>query len=189
MSLNLIDAGLNRISVSFEGHTKEVYEKYRVGSDFETVVKNVSDLIKLRERSGGDHPKVRVQSVLVPEVESHFEEYKDFWLSIGVDEVAYLDYKQMKDHQKGLISSWACPQLWQRMCVWWDGTLIPCNHDDQAKLDLGNVAEISIKEMWNSERVNKIREFHEQGSSHSVPGCDSCFLRDSEIRKHLEKGG
>ena len=124
---------------------------------------------------------------MVPEVKAHLKEYKNFWLNLGVDEVAYLDYKEMKEHKKGLVYPWACPQLWQRMCIWWDGRLTPCNHDDTGQLCVGNVAEVSIKEKWHSQIINRIRKFHSNGLSHKIPGCDGCYLRDSEIGKHLEK--
>ncbi|NQT49985.1 radical SAM protein [Candidatus Kuenenbacteria bacterium] len=183
MARKLIEAGLDRISISFEGHNKEVYEANRVGSNFETVVSNVKNLIRLRKELGVEHPKVRVQTVLIPSVVGHEQEYKDFWLDIGVDEVAYLDFKDMKDHHLGLEHDWACPQLWQRMAVLWDGTLIPCNHDDENEIKIGNVKDVSIKKQWNSEKLNKIRELHKQGQSHRVPGCNGCYLRDSEINK------
>ncbi|MCK5534217.1 radical SAM protein [bacterium] len=186
-ALKLIDAKLDRITISFEGYTKDVYEKYRVGSDFNKVVKNVERLIQLRKKMGIDYPKVRVQTVLVPELINHLKEYKNFWLAKGADEVAYLDYKEMKEHKEDIVYSWACPQLWQRMCVWWDGTIIPCNHDDRALLSLGNIESVSIKDAWKAERLNKVRELHKNGDSHLVEGCNGCFLRDSEIRKSMEE--
>lgn len=189
MALKLIDAGLDRITISFEGYTKEIYEKYRVGSNFEMVVGNVDNLVKLRKRLGIDYPKIRVQSVLVPEMKEQLQEYKNFWLNLGADEVAYLDYQEMKKHKKDLLSLWICQQLWQRMCVWWDGTLISCNHDYKGDSRLGNVKDVSIKEMWHSEEVNNIRKLHKSGQAHEVSKCNGCFLRDSEIEKYLEKEG
>ena len=41
MGRKLIDAGLDRLSVSFEGVTKDVYEKNRVGAVYETVLENI----------------------------------------------------------------------------------------------------------------------------------------------------
>jgi radical SAM protein with 4Fe4S-binding SPASM domain len=187
MASKLIDAGLDRVSISFEGYTKELYERYRLGSNFEMVLGNVDNLIKLRKKIGVDYPKIRVQSVLVPEMKEHLEEYKNFWLNLGVDEVACLDYKEMKGHRKGLVCPWACPQLWQRMCVWWDGALIPCNHDDRGQLSLGNVSSISIKEAWHAEELNRIRNSHKEGRAEEISACDGCYLRDSEILKLMQK--
>ena len=48
----LIDAGLDRISISFEGMDKRIYEKYRVGSDFDLVVKNIDLMKKIKDELG-----------------------------------------------------------------------------------------------------------------------------------------
>ena len=93
----------------------------------------------------------------------------------------------MKEKKRGVHYPWACPQLWQRMAVWWDGTILPCNHDDEGLLTMGNIRESSIKEAWNSEKLKKIREKHRQGRSGHIPACDGCYLRDSEIDKLINK--
>ena len=185
IALKLIDGGLDRISISIEGYTKEVYERNRVGSSFDKVLSNVRKLKEIKSRLGVTHPKVRIQTVLLPELTGHLAEYKKLWLN-GADEGAYLDYKEMKERRKGIAYPWACPQLWQRMLIWWDGTVVPCNHDDDAKLRLGNVNEVSIKEKWNSSFLNSVREKHKRGLAHELEACDGCYLRDSEISKQLK---
>jgi len=183
----LIDSGLDRISISIEGFTKEVYERYRVGASFETVMSNVINLQNEKKKMGVNHPRVRIQMVLLDEIQDNIDEYRIFWSKIG-DEIAYLDYKEMKERKKGLQFPWACPQLWQRMAMRWDGTIIPCNHDDEAGLKLGNIKNLTIKEAWNSDFLNKVRQKHKDGLAHEIMSCDGCYLRDSEIRK-TNKGG
>lgn len=187
ISKKLIDAGLDRLSISFEGHTKDVYEKHRVGAKFEKVLRNIDTIQKLKKRLGVVHPKVRIQTVMLPDVAPDFEVYKNFWAG-KADEVAYLDYKEMKAKKTGIKYGWACPQLWQRMAVWWDGTILPCNHDDDALLSLGNVNTAAIKSAWHSDELNELRKKHKNGQAHLVPACDGCYLRDSEIAKELKKG-
>ena len=182
MSQRLIDAGLDRISISVEGFTKEVYEKYRVGADFETVIRNIELLQNIKRIRGIDHPKVRVQAVMLPELRHQKREYADHWRGLA-DEVAYLDYKEMKDRKNGIDYPWACPQLWQRMAIWWDGTILPCNHDDDAVLALGTVGKTTIRDAWKSEKLRSVRTAHRRGQSHMVDACDGCYLRDSEISK------
>ncbi len=181
----LIDAGLDRISVSIEGFTKSVYERYRVGASFEKVLFNVIALQEEKRKMGVQHPRLRIQSVLLEELKDKIKEYRAFWAKIA-DEVVYLDYKEMKERKKGLSFQWACPQLWQRMQVWWDGTIVPCNHDDEAGLNLGNIKDTKIATAWNSALLNKIRDKHKNGLAHEIPSCDGCYLRDSEIRKIME---
>lgn len=178
----LIDAGLDRLSISFEGFTKEVYERHRVGAKFDTVVSNIERMQALKKKLGAGHPKLRVQTVMLPDVEPFFEDYKRFWAG-RADEVGYLDYKEMKTKKKGVAFPWACPQIFQRMAIWWDGTLLPCNHDDDGLLALGNANEMSVGSGWNSPMLKGLRETHKKGRAHEIPACDGCYLRDSEILK------
>lgn len=186
MSKKLIDAGLDRLSVSFEGYTKEIYGKYRVGAEFEMVLSNIENMRLLKKKLGVQYPKIRVQTVMIPELEDTFDEYKKFW-STRADEVGYLDYKEMKVKRKGIVYPWACPQIWQRMAIWWDGTMLPCNHDDNGILALGNVNEMSIKDVWLSVELQRMRDTHKRGMPHEIPACDGCYLRDSEIIKLMRK--
>jgi radical SAM protein with 4Fe4S-binding SPASM domain len=101
--------------------------------------------------------------------------------------VGFLDYKEMKARKRGLKYPWACPQIFQRMAVWWDGTLLPCNHDDDGLLALGNAGEAAVASCWNSEALSGLREKHRSGNAHEVRACDGCYLRDSEILKLMER--
>lgn len=109
----LIDAGLDRISVSFEGTTKEAYEAYRVGARFHTVIENVWCLRRIRDERGLGHPQIRVQAVVLPELRDSFQQYVEFWTPVA-DEVGCVDMRRegpMDDH-RGLIADWACAVLW-----------------------------------------------------------------------------
>lgn len=187
MARKLIDAGLDRLSISFEGYTKDVYEKYRVGAVFEQVLFNIENIQTLKKKLGVRHPKIRVQTVMLPEIENTFDEYTKFWTT-RADEVGYLDYKEMKVKKKGIVYLWACPQIWQRMAIWWDGTILPCNHDDNGLLALGNVNEVLLRDAWCSDALNKVRDAHKRGQAHNISACDGCYLRDSEIMKLSGKG-
>jgi radical SAM protein with 4Fe4S-binding SPASM domain len=124
---------------------------------------------------------------MLSDIEPDFEKYKQFWAE-RVEEVGYLDYKEMNVKKKGIQYPWACPQLWQRMAVWWDGTIMPCNHDDDGLLNLGNVLKTSIKDAWHSIKLSSIRNTHKRGMTHEIQACDGCYLRDSEILKLELKG-
>ena len=72
MAKKLIDAGLDRLSISFEGYTRDVYEKYRLGSKFDTVLQNIDSMMELKQKFGVAHPKIRVQTVMLEELAAHF---------------------------------------------------------------------------------------------------------------------
>ncbi|MBP7654711.1 radical SAM protein [Candidatus Dependentiae bacterium] len=182
MSLKLIDAGLDRISISIESYKKEIYEKYRFPGKFDVLLNNIESLLKAKKNRKVDFPKIRIQTVLINEVKNDLENYKNFWQQY-CDEVSYLDYKEMKGKKYGIKSDWVCPELWQRMAVWWDGTILPCNHDDEGLLKLGDVNTDKIEKCWDSDLINIIRKKYKFGLAHEVKACDGCYLRDSEINK------
>tara|TARA_B100000959_G_scaffold191511_1_gene200222 strand:+ start:3035 stop:4051 length:1017 start_codon:yes stop_codon:yes gene_type:complete len=187
----ILEAGLDRISISFEGHTSEVYEKYRIKSSYDKVVTNIRRFLELRDAMAGEGPKIRIQTVRVEEMadEQGLKEYIAFWEPVA-DEICVIDYKDEKDaDNERLIDhpyQWACPQLYQRMIVWWDGTILPCNEDDRGQLSLGNAHELTIAEAWNSEILQTLRQTHGAGNAHTVGACNGCYLRDSEIKKLMK---
>jgi radical SAM protein with 4Fe4S-binding SPASM domain len=186
----LIDAGLDRISISFEGYTREVYEKYRVGAEFDRVVENIRRLREIREELGAKRPLVRLQTVLVPELRGREQDFAAFW-SPRVDEVAYLDMKDEEgnpDHC-GTRDPWACPQLFQRMTVTWEGAILPCVHDIYEWMSFGNIRDLSIRDAWQSQREREYRELHRAGNAHLIRACDRCPLRENEIRKVRARAG
>jgi len=183
----LINTGLDRISISFEGYNKTTYEKYRVGSDFSCVVRNIELLKSIRDSRGSKTPLIRVQSVRISELIGKEQEYANFWAD-KADEVAYLDMKNEEgnpDH-RGIIYNWACSMLWQRMTITWDGKILPCVHDIYELMSFGNISDITIKEAWKCSQENSFRNLHRAGKAHLIYSCDRCPLRENEIQKISE---
>lgn len=183
----LIDAGLDRISISFEGYEKETYEKFRVGARFDKVLNNVSSLREIREKRKSDHPQIRVQTVLLDELKGNFPSYVDFWKRYA-DEVSYLDARAETGGSNGSDrpAEWACPFLWQRMTILWDGTILPClmhGVKDFSPMVQGNAAKCSVADLWNGPREKELREHHSKGESHLVPSCCQCSYRAMETEK------
>jgi radical SAM protein with 4Fe4S-binding SPASM domain len=182
LSLQLINSGLDRISISFEGMDPAVYEKYRVGAKFEKVKQNVLDLVHIKKSMSSTTPKIRIQTVGVPEILKNINEYTDYWGNI-VDEVALIDSKNYKDLNKELVSDWACPYIWQRMMVTWDGVISVCGFDYSNNQKLGNVKSSSIQSAWISSEMERIRQLHKDGMAHEIAICNGCAYRTTEILK------
>jgi MoaA/NifB/PqqE/SkfB family radical SAM enzyme len=180
MSAELIDAGLNRISISMEGTDPVAFEKERIGAKFNVILKNIETLQKVKYQKRVDHPKIRIQTVFLDDLD--IKEYTVFWKKY-CDEVAAVDYKDGTKRENGIIANWACPQLWQRMTIEWDGTVLPCNNDDLRLLSPGNANNISIYDCWHSSIIEGVREKHKHGKSHDVIDCDGCPWRTAQISK------
>ena len=94
-----------------------------------------------------------------------------------------LEYTDETRRETGIDARWACPQLWQRLTIEWDGTVLGCNNDSLRGLYLGNVRERSIHDCWHDERLMEVRRLHQEGRSHEVAACDGCPWRTAQIRK------
>jgi len=182
----LVESNLDRLSISFEGYTKDVYERYRIGSNYSKVLNNIKRLQYVKKELGVNHPKVRVQTVLLPELKDSIGEYINFWKPL-VDEVGFLDYQPRIEKKKVMQTDWECQQLYQRMGILVDGTIMPCNHDERKLCALGNAKDSSIKDAWHSHKLGLLRLQHKIGASHLVGCCKDCYLRQSEILKEKKK--
>lgn len=178
----LIESGLDRLTVSFDTVDPSQYERYRVGAKFDAVVANVERLVRLRDEMGSQTPKVRVQAVLVPEVAENFDAYVEFWKD-RVDQVSYNDMlDNVPGHIPALQSKWVCPFPYQRLNIMWDGTVTTCYNDHYGKNALGHVSTDALADIWR-EGLKTLRADHREGRAHLHGACVECPLRFSEMVK------
>jgi len=180
----LIDAGLDRIIFSFDGATKETYEKIRRGSNYETVVANIKNLVKLRNKKGLKRPLVRIQMVRMAENKNEVEDFIRMWLPIA-NRLAVNNERNLSRAKKKL-EHFPCSQIWQRLMICWDGEVRMCCGDWYGEVVLGNVKETSVYDIWHGEKLNQIRKLHIERNFDKIPICARCKintlrLRDDEI--------
>jgi len=177
----LMEAGLDRISVSMEGVDPAAFERERVGARFDVVKRNLERLLNLRTQGGLAHPRIRLQTVALPRID--LDEFARYWSAFS-DETASIDYKEANDRNTSIVAAyWACPQLWQRMTIEWDGRIMPCNNDDYRHLSPGNVTDMTVADCWQSPLVRSARELHMQGRSHELASCNGCPWRTTQVMK------
>ena len=102
----LIELGVERIYVSLEGATKETYEKIRVGSDFDKVVKNIKRFIQLKKEMNSPIPEICFRMSFfkhnVHEVEQmvdlihSFGESRDIGDEPSIEFAGLLEFKETK---------------------------------------------------------------------------------------------
>jgi MoaA/NifB/PqqE/SkfB family radical SAM enzyme len=74
-NLEILESGLDFIIFSFDGATKDTYEKIRRGANFERTKENIIDLIRERNKRGLSKPHVTISMRIQNE---NFSEVKDF---------------------------------------------------------------------------------------------------------------
>lgn len=179
---DLIEAGLDRLTISFEGFEKEMYERSRVGATFDKTIANIIRFRNLRDRLGRKTPRIRLQAVLLPELKDRLESFVDFWKD-KVDQVSYNEMlPNVPNSFNPIQSTWICPFPYQRLAVFWDGTVTTCYNDFFGQSAMGNVHQTTLKHCWKVE-IERLRGLFLAGRAHEQKACWECPLRMSEVQK------
>jgi len=185
----LIDAGLDRIIFSFDAANKKTYEKIRKGSDYEKVINNIKNLVKIRNGKKLKRPLMRVQMVKMSENEKEVEDFIKMWLPIANRVNVSTERKPLGTKKK--IEHFACPQIWQRLMICWDGEARMCCGDWYGEINLGNVKKMALHEIWHGKKISEIRKIHSEGKFNEIPVCSRCEVNtprfDSELQKLVNK--
>ena len=68
-----------------------------------------------------------------------------------------------------------CTDLWRIMFVFWDGKVNPCDFDYKSTLSKWNAKSQTIKDIWNSNYYNELRDKHLSKSRKSLEPCARCI--------------
>ena len=85
-SRELVSAGIDWICISMDGADRQVYERLRIGSDFERVCGHVSSLARMR---GGNIPKLMINFVMMDKNVHQLEDIVRLAVRLGVDQVNF----------------------------------------------------------------------------------------------------
>ncbi len=172
----LLSNGINQIVISADHYEKEEYEKLRINSEFNEILKNVDHLFNLREKLyKNSQTEIRVSGV---NDQKNFspEKFYDFWMQRS-DHVSVVKPMERWDTYKNKphpdIND-PCENLFDRIYVWYNGDVNPCDADYKSKLSFGNLNEDTIKNIWNNKIIYKLREDHLNGNRNKHLPCDRC---------------
>jgi radical SAM protein with 4Fe4S-binding SPASM domain len=191
-----VESGLDRLIISIDGTTQEVYQQYRVGGKLEKVIEGAQNIVRWKRELKSRTPFIIFQFLVVKPNEHQIEEVQALGRSIGVDAV-WLKTAQIYDYEKdpnGLIPSIGkysryektesgtrfkgnlanhCWRLWQDPVITWDGLVAPCCFDKDAVHRLGDLKAQSFKEIWRSPAYRSFREKLWSGRKH-IDICANC---------------
>ena len=82
-----IESGLDRLIISIDGTTQEVYQQYRIGGKLEKVIEGAKNIMKWKKALKSKTPFVIFQFLVVKPNEHQIEDVKKLAKEIGVDDV------------------------------------------------------------------------------------------------------
>ncbi len=174
---DILAAGVNEVVFSVDSGTKETYEAIRVGGRFEEVVANIERFNAIRARDYPRSPTVtRVSGVLVREDQDP-DQMASFW-GERADQVTLKKAFPRWDSYANPKSDVArpCSLFWERMYVWYDGVVNPCDFDYRSFLRVGDARAQTLTDIWRGEGYEKLRRDHLAGLRGRHVPCDRCPL-------------
>ena len=172
----ILKNNISQFIVSADHYEKEAYERLRKNSDFEKILKNVDTLYKIRkEKYPNSTTEIRVSGVDF-EKKLDRKKFKDFWIkrSDHVSVTYPLERWDTYNNEPHDHISEACENLWDRMYVWYDGKVNPCDTDYKSYLSYGEVKNYSLKKIWNSKIIENTRRMHLSNERNKITPCDRC---------------
>jgi len=187
-----IAAGLDKIIISVDGVSKEVYEKIRINGSYDKLVKN---LTLLKDMARGTQLKVRIQGVLMRENKEDMVGFKEHWEPFADELFLRTMYNPLQALDQGETKvGRRCPQTWQRLTVSWDGLVTCCCEPWEMGIVVGNANVRSLKEIWQGQsfssdlpkgarkdfkNINQIRHAHQFDYANEIEECRKCGMYDT----------
>lgn len=167
----IVDSGLDQLIISIDGTTQETYESYRVDGELKKVLEGTKNIVAAK----GPDSKLHIvfQFLVVKANEHQIDEVFALAKQYGVDEVRlktaqfynykngnplmptqdeYSRYKLQSDGTYRLKNKMrnACWRMWSSCVFTWNGSVVPCCFDKDAKHQLGSVQRESFRKIWKS---------------------------------------
>ena len=191
-----IESGLDRLIISVDGTTQEVYENYRKQGNLDHVLEGARNIVKWKRKMKSATPHIIFQFLVVRPNEHQIPEIYKLAKEIGVDEVK-LKTAQVYDYEHGnplipTIEKYSrykrnsegayevknellnhCWKLWHACVITWNGLIVPCCFDKDATHQLGDLKEQTFLEAWQGAKYYAFRQSLLQGRD-KIDICTNC---------------
>ena len=176
-----VESGLDRLIISIDGVSQDTYEQYRVGGFLNKVLEGTDTILKWKKKLKSRTPHVVFQFLVVKANEKDIPQLYQLANKMGVDEVKLKtaqiydyehgselipenpQYSRYKKNDNGLFSIKnpllnQCWKMWSSCVITWDGKVVPCCFDKDAKHVMGDLNQQSFEEIWTSEPYQEFRQ-------------------------------
>ena len=181
----VLEAGIDKINISIDGMNNKTYLEFtKAKIDFEKIVNNVKWVY---DNKGHTEIVVKIPGDIITESEKKLfyetfgnhsdrifiENFAPCWPEFDVEKHTGIKITQ-GIYQQEISDTNICPYIFYSYSVNADGLVSSCFLDWQRKLVIGDVKNQSMKEIWNSKEMNKLRLLHLNGNRKKCETCGSC---------------
>jgi len=192
----IVESGLDRLIISIDGLTQATYENYRVHGKLSKVIEGTKHLLAAKKKLNSSTPHLIFQFLAVKPNEHEIPEVFKLGKEMKIDEVRiksaqlydyengnplmpenekYSRYKLQSDGTYKLKYKTGnhCWRMWSSSVFTWDGKVVPCCFDKDAKHVLGSLENRSFNEIWNDKQYIAFRQAVLTGRN-QIDICKNC---------------
>lgn len=194
--LKLCEAGLHRLIISVDGHSKTTFETYRRGSNWEKLNFNIEKILHWKAQRGSYFPLIRIQCVRNKFNAHEMKDFLEYWENQpGVNDVRISDV--MNRTGIGAESEFSvgdqvtcgrrpCAQPRQRLAFSDKADFaFGCCHAWDGSYPLGNIRTESLLEIWRGAKITRLRALLNTNQHDEIPMCKygRCAAKETYIFK------
>ena len=178
---SLVSSGLDRLIVSVDGATQDVYERYRVGGSLQTAINGIGNMVAARKALHRRNPELTVQFIVFRHNEHQIADIKQLARQWGADRVVlktaqienqsnaadllplnpkFSRYRQNSDGTIALRRQFNsnCFRLRSTMVVTTNGDVALCCYDKNCQHSFGNVNQNDALTIWVNSPADHLRQ-------------------------------
>jgi radical SAM protein with 4Fe4S-binding SPASM domain len=193
---DIVHSGLDRLIISIDGLTQETYENYRIHGTLSRVIEGAENMVEAKKKLNSKTPHLIFQFLAVRPNEHEIPQVFALGSEMGIDEVR-IKSAQLYDYKNGNVlmpenenySRYRkqadgtykmkhklgnhCWRMWSSSVITWDGKVVPCCFDKDAKHILGTMDSSDFSSIWKSPVYNRFRQSVLR-SRNAIDICKNC---------------
>jgi len=175
----VVRSKLDKLIISLDGATEDIYSRYRIGGNFNTVVSGIKKIIEWKKRLNTARPLLVIQFIVFKHNEHQINDMKNMVANLGNVRLEiktaqiyglagkqnllpknpklsryYIDDAQL--HIKSKLPN-RCWRMWHSAVITAQGYWVPCCFDKDANFTMGNIISEDLNKIWKNKLYQQFR--------------------------------
>lgn len=193
----ILQSGLTTLIVAIDSLEQERYEVYRQKGNLSKALDGLKRLVRLK-RELKSETLINLRMVIMKQNEHELPRLRSFAKKTGVDiftvkslnpscgldsedsmlvptDSRYRRYEYKPGTFERVREDTHCRKMWFMCSISANGDVVPCGYDYTCKLNVGNINEKPLSQIWNSEEARSMRKklYYQKDM---IPICRECSI-------------
>lgn len=181
VSKDIVLSGLDKLIISVDGYTQEVYETYRIGGNLQKAIEGIKNIVEWKKELKSLTPFIEIQFLVLKTNEHQMNQMKKLAKELHVDRLIFKT-AQLYDYENGseLMTSIDrysrykktadgtyiikgrqpnhCWRMWSGAVINVHGQVLPCCFDKLSENSYGSIVDCTFAKCWQGTQALNFRK-------------------------------